>query len=874
MSTNSFKVRKSLQLVPESGTSQLSEQGDIGYDSTDDKVKTHDGSSIHKVVTEDQSATLTNKSIDADNNTITNIDNADIKSGAAIDRTKLASGTNNHVLINNGSGVMSSEAQLDKTRGGTGISSTATFPASGTVVTEAGSATLTNKTINGNDNTVTNVSLTTGVTGTLPIANGGTNATSLPAGAAYSSGTALTTEAQLAITRGGTGQSTANAGFNALAPSTTKGDIIVHTGSVNARQAIGSDNQVLVADSSVTNGLKWTTLQQGAKNYITYNNFENNATTGWNKGTVTWSSGLPSGAPTVGSAASVTTFQTTSTNPLAGTYSLQIAGTVAQGQGVISDVLTIDREDRAKVMQGTFYYEVVSGASNANFSGTSSNTLSIYVYDVTNSTWEQPAGVYNLVQSSGQGFCTFTFQTASNGSQYRLFIVAANTASGSITVNFDDFYYGPQKVVYGAPVTDWQSYTPTFTGFGTVSTQSFRYRRVGGSLEVQGRFTLGTSTATEARISLPSGLSVDSQISTLEVCGFGGQSTANDKNYLVLCEPSVGYITLGKAASTAVSLVKLNGNATNASGEVIALQWTVPITGWSSSLQMSDSADTRRVSARLYGATATVTSSYSNVSWSTVDSDSHGVFPAGTTYTVPVSGVYDISGQLYLSASARSAGAVSNIRLKKSGSTTNTPVVQHVHQGTSTQSTTLSFNFLGISCVAGDTLIIEVADNCTSPVITAANSANFISVEMRQGPSTIAASESVNVRAVISSAQTLTSPTEATADLTSITFDTHGIGSTSTDRVTVGISGTYRISIRNAFAAVGSGVAYIGYRVDGGSTVELMRLALTASSSITLNAQDLVRLNAGQYIEVRLFQNSGGPMTNGGGALTVERIGN
>jgi hypothetical protein len=50
------------------------------------------------------------------------ITDADLNSAAAIARSKLASGTANHVLINNGSGVMSSEAQLNVTRGGTGLS--------------------------------------------------------------------------------------------------------------------------------------------------------------------------------------------------------------------------------------------------------------------------------------------------------------------------------------------------------------------------------------------------------------------------------------------------------------------------------------------------------------------------------------------------------------------------------------------------------------------------------------------------------------------------------------------------------------------------------------------------------------------------------
>lgn len=46
--------------------------------------------------------------------------NADINASAAISRSKLASGTANQVLINDGSGVFSSEAQLSTTRGGLG----------------------------------------------------------------------------------------------------------------------------------------------------------------------------------------------------------------------------------------------------------------------------------------------------------------------------------------------------------------------------------------------------------------------------------------------------------------------------------------------------------------------------------------------------------------------------------------------------------------------------------------------------------------------------------------------------------------------------------------------------------------------------------
>ncbi|HUR99863.1 MAG TPA: hypothetical protein VMZ26_17500 [Pyrinomonadaceae bacterium] len=66
-------------------------------------------------------ASVTNKTIDAEatGNVFTNWKDANIKVGANIARSKLASGTANHVLINDGSGVMSSEAVLTESRGGT-----------------------------------------------------------------------------------------------------------------------------------------------------------------------------------------------------------------------------------------------------------------------------------------------------------------------------------------------------------------------------------------------------------------------------------------------------------------------------------------------------------------------------------------------------------------------------------------------------------------------------------------------------------------------------------------------------------------------------------------------------------------------------------
>lgn len=75
---------------------------------------------------------------------------------------------------------------------------------------------------------------------------------------------AFSSEAQLAISRGGTGQSTQTSAFDALAPTTTKGDLPVHNGTDNVRLPVGSNGLVLTANSAQSTGLEWTSVAGGA----------------------------------------------------------------------------------------------------------------------------------------------------------------------------------------------------------------------------------------------------------------------------------------------------------------------------------------------------------------------------------------------------------------------------------------------------------------------------------------------------------------------------------------------------------------------------------------------------------------------------------
>jgi len=76
-------------------------------------------------------------------------------------------------------------------------------------------------------------------------------------------GTASNVTGTVAIANGGTGQTTATAAFDALAPTTTQGDIIYHNGTDNVRLAKGTASQVLTMNAGAT-APEWATPSAGS----------------------------------------------------------------------------------------------------------------------------------------------------------------------------------------------------------------------------------------------------------------------------------------------------------------------------------------------------------------------------------------------------------------------------------------------------------------------------------------------------------------------------------------------------------------------------------------------------------------------------------
>jgi hypothetical protein len=167
-------------------------------------------------------------------------------------------------------------------------------------------------------------------------------------------------------------------------------------------------------------------------------------------------------------------------------------------------------------------------------------------------------------------------------STYSAYISIAGSSSTILHNLCFDVYVASSGDIFTSIITKEESYTPTFTGFGaTTSTVNFTWERRGNKLIVNGRFTAGTPTATEARISLPNGLISDTNlISTIQLCGIW---TLNDNiagSSFILIEPNVSYITFSLQTGSQFGSTKRNGNEVTITGKIIILQFEIPIQNW------------------------------------------------------------------------------------------------------------------------------------------------------------------------------------------------------------------------------------------------------------------------------------------------------
>jgi hypothetical protein len=600
-----------------------------------------------------------------------------------------------------------------------------------------------------------------------------------------------------------------------------------------------------VVDTSNTNASRITTLEQRPVgiNYIATNPDAENGLSGWNL-----FADAAATSPVDGTGGSSTlTFSQLTSNALRGSYSFQLAKAASncQGQGVSFD-FTVDPADLAKVLQISFDYS----ATGVTFAGAGTNgDIQVWVYDKTNNVLIQPAA---FTMDGSKSF-TGRFQTASNSTQYRLILFVGSTNASAWTLVFDNVKCGPQTILLGTPVTDWQSYPLTIGGSttaptkGTIVRDNAKWRRVGDSVEIYYEFqqsAAGSAGSGTYLFPLPAGLSIDTSKVSVDTAhkqsvGSGMVSTAADgltATSRVVDVFPYNSTNLALACWSGSDLFIVVGSATFGlgGGEIYSFNAVVPVVGWSSTVQMSNDTDTRVVAFSGTIASQAVTNSVTNVA-ATQTRDSHGAWN-GSQFIVPVSGDYLVTGGIW------SSGSTTAYIVYKNGVSTSRYLC-----GTDSGGRPQGGAALITGLVAGDILSIR----CDSSVTLTAG--GNLGIHRLSGPSAIAATESVNAR--YSSATGSVTSTAAAVSFTSKSFDSHNSYSGST--FTAPTSGKYQVNAALLIAgtfATNSTSSILIYK-NGANYSNVAVVSAGAPANMNMTISDIVNCNAGDTIQIFVASN-------------------
>lgn len=602
---------------------------------------------------------------------------------------------------------------------------------------------------------------------------------------------------------------------------------------------------------------------QAPRNYIPNPSLENGVTTGWSPVTLTFSGGVPVVPLTL--AATQMSISTSNNDPIFGYHSLLLTKNAAnaQYQGFISDIFYLEREDYAKVLYGSFSYEKVSGT--VDFSGTSTQTYEIWIYDVQYSRFIQPSGWRGMNQGNGIGKVVFSFQSFAidpvfGQGGYRVAIITQQTSTAASVVKFDDFELGTKPIVLGSAMTDWQSYTPTVAGM-TATIQYAQYRRVGDSVQIQARFANTAVSATTLSVSLPSGLVIDSN--KIPITGNVGHATAQTGVSGILRFNVLGFVG-GTVLNFGINLSSGTGSGLLAATDNLSFFAQVPIAGWGSFSQVSSDTDTRVVAAS-YRGSGTQSGNNIDLTFTTREIDTHAAF-SSTTFTTPVSGQYNIGSVVRVDSQA-AGNHLHFLDIYVNGS-------QRVQIGYTPNFATSPINTLtGTAMVqlnAGDTVTIRASNSGGASVTY---STRNVSIQRLTGSSVITATETVAAKYWASANGTTNTTTPVNFD--SKVYDTHNAVTTGASwKFTAPVSGKYSVKcILNNSAVNSSGFTAI-YKT--GSKLE--SIGYIAGSIGAGSSSATIELNAGEYIDVRqtgsfswlgTASRSGDPCF-----IEIERVGN
>lgn len=218
-----------------------------------------------------------------------------------------------------------------------------------------------------------------------------------------------------------------------------------------------------------------------------------------------------------------------------------------------------------------------SGIGGLDTGSIANNTL-YYVYLVVNGS-NVPGLVMSTSSSAPTGFTRYKY------------IGKTKTFFGSTSlVDVNPLFVGNSFSEKGIEVEPKTLYTPDAginQGLGTITSGGLSYTRVGDCLFLDGRFSTGTVTASEARLALPNGLTISTLAGGTEVVGRWSKGTTGGsvvKVGTIIASQNLGYIkfSIEDYTNTTNPYAAQLGNAIFQNSQALTINGTrIPITEYS-----------------------------------------------------------------------------------------------------------------------------------------------------------------------------------------------------------------------------------------------------------------------------------------------------
>lgn len=544
------------------------------------------------VVGTSDSQTLTNKTIDADSNTISNIDNADIKAGAAIDATKIADGSVTNTEFQYIGGLTSdAQTQIDNKLSGIGASNDNriirndgttgnSLQESGVTIDDSdvvsGITQLNVDNIRVDGNTISS----TDTNGNVELSPDGTGITKVNSDHQVtgnvindvSSDSATGSNATL------TAPSTKNIRLTDgslssidMIPAGTDGQEIVLINATGAQISINDSTGATAANQIKTGTQAAIQLSDEASIPLVYDATE-----------AKWMVAAGVGGSNTVSDKSVyaqydaenqditgfTNISITTSSPINETASYSVDSFTASLPSVSINDRSKNRENNV-----TIQYTMTSGTAKFVVKDNSSNTLI-----------EQ-----EIEASSEVSTINIPYFVSSSVTSIQLEIQDVSSATG---LKIDDIIFTDDPFVYANLLnqTEWEEYTPTTQGFGTISDIDLEWKREGSDILIRGRFTAGTTTGDEAQIGLPNSETIGGNITVGHHVGtyMRGASGAAHGGAVIATKGDtfLNISSNGVFGNASVNaLTPTAGSSAIGTGELISIFARVPIEGWSTTAE-------------------------------------------------------------------------------------------------------------------------------------------------------------------------------------------------------------------------------------------------------------------------------------------------